>query len=224
MKKPRSCVILQPQALFNYPAGETMLPVSMKPEELEPASAASLVLRAWKGGLCVRHSTTPLHCAHPAPKHGRKVKNRELPIPSFSSWSRRCCYWYLLAQTSQHCPGQSSVTVQVWAQSSDLSLSSTEGAPLSWRTMDLPSFGQSSRATQPERWRIISDLSHKSNESLIGEYPNFDAPLPLYHIRVCFLRSSAPSGTVDGSQDTRGNSLNCSGRETGSKAAKIMIG
>lgn len=90
MQKPRSCAILQPQALFNYPAGETMLPVSKKPEELEPASAASLVLRAWIGGLCVRHGTTPLHCAHPAPKHGRKVRNRELPIPSFSSWSRRC--------------------------------------------------------------------------------------------------------------------------------------
>lgn len=51
MQKLRSCVILHPQALFNYPAGETMLPVSIKPEELEPASAARLELRAWKAGL-----------------------------------------------------------------------------------------------------------------------------------------------------------------------------
>lgn len=48
-KQVRYCIILQPKAPFDYPAGKTMLPVSIKPEKLEPDSAASLVQRSCRG-------------------------------------------------------------------------------------------------------------------------------------------------------------------------------
>lgn len=117
------------------------------------------------------------------------IRSREFPIPSFSSFYRRCSvigtFWPKPA-SSGSAQVRAGTVICVSAAQRDLSVLKNKKFSFF--------FAQSSCAIQPEGWRIISDPSHslantKATESLIREHPNFGTLLSLYQIRGCFLRS-----------------------------------